>query len=187
MGRRSQFQLEVVGIRLVPETALYSTQAVNSPESAVHLVGETIKDMDREMVCVINLKTDGIPINCNFASIGALNYSMAHPRELLKSSILSNAANMILLHNHPSGTLLPSKDDIRMTDRMKKITELIGIPLLDHIIVGGDNREYFSFREKGIIKNPCIHLTENYEHIDWKNAQIAEKGEDTREIYRGRT
>lgn len=186
MGRKSQFHLEVVGVRLVQETPICSAQAVNSPEAAIHLVGETIKDMDREMVCVINLQADGRPINCNFASIGALNYSMAHPRELLKSSILSNAANMILLHNHPSGNLLPSKDDIRMTDRMIKITELMGIPLTDHIIVGGDNREYFSFREKGIIKNPYVHLAENYEHIKWKSTQIAEKGEDSREIYRGR-
>jgi DNA repair protein RadC len=102
----------------------------------------------------VNLKGDNTPINCHIASIGAVNQTMAHPRELLKSSILSNAANIILLHNHPSKNLHPSKEDTMLTDRMLKITELIGIPLLDHIIVGGDNSEYFSFKAKGLLKNP---------------------------------
>lgn len=187
MGRRNQFKLDVVSIRLVQDPPIYSDQSIHCPQDAVHLVGEVLCEMDREMVCVINLKTDGTPINCNFASSGALDYSMAHPRELLKSSILSNAANIILMHNHPSSNLSPSRDDIRLTDRMLKVTELIGIPLLDHIIVGGDNRQYFSFKEKGLVKNPNVHLSENYHYIDWKQSRIAEKGDDDNAIHRGRT
>lgn len=114
---------------------------------------------DREVVCVVNLSSDLKPINVHFASVGSLNEAMAHPRELFKSSILSNAASMMLIHCHPSGNIFPSKADTMMTDRMNKLCELIGIPLLDHIIVGGDNRAFFSFKEKGMIDNPRITLS----------------------------
>lgn len=85
------------------------------------------------------------------ASVGSLNQSLVSPREIFKTSILSNAANMLLIHNHPSGSLNPSKDDIEITDRLIQLTDLMGIPLLDHIIVGGNNIEYFSMREKGLM------------------------------------
>ena len=107
--------------------------------------------MDREVVAIINLKTDGTPINVNFASVGTINGALAEPRELLKSSILSNAANVIMIHNHPSGNLEPSKTDISLTNRMIEVFTLMGIPLLDHVIVGGDNRSFYSMHEKGIV------------------------------------
>jgi DNA repair protein RadC len=80
-------------------------------------------------------------------------------------------------HFHPSKNLHPSKEDTMLTDRMLKITELIGIPLLDHIIVGGDNSEYFSFKAKGLLKNPTIILSKNYETLDFSpTSMVAEKG-----------
>lgn len=177
MGRRNAFKLDVVSVRLVRDAPLYSQMAIHEPEEAVSLVGELLCGMDREMVCVINIGGDGRPINCNFASVGALNYSVVHPRELLKASILSNAASMLLIHNHPSQNLSPSKEDIRITDRVQKLGELVGIPLMDHIIVGGDNREYFSFKEKGIMKNPCMQYATNPEYLDWgKSAMVTERG-----------
>ena len=115
-------------------------------------------------------------INVHFASVGSLNEAMAHPRELFKSSILSNAASMMLIHCHPSGNVFPSKADTMMTDRMNKLCELMGIPLIDHIIVGGDNREFFSFREKGMIDNPKITLSTDYRTLDIKSPLVAEQG-----------
>lgn len=79
-------------------------------------------------------------------------------------------------HFHPSGQLLPSKADTMMTDRMNKICELIGIPLVDHVIVGGDNREFFSFKEKGVIKNPHIVLATDYKTLTLGTGFVAEKG-----------
>ena len=61
----------------------------------------------------------------------------------MKAAILSNASNMMLLHNHPSWNLEPSKEDTMLTDRMNRVCELMGIPLTDHIIVGGDNTRFF--------------------------------------------
>lgn len=112
----------------------------------------------------------------HFASVGSLNEAMAHPRELFKSSILSNAESMMLIHCHPSGNVFPSKADTMMTDRMNKLCELMGIPLIDHIIVGGDNREFFSFREKGMIDNPKITLSTDYRTLDIKSPLVAEQG-----------
>lgn len=133
--------------------------------------------MDREVLCVINLKSDGTPINCSIVSIGAVNQTIAEPRELFKASILSNAAKMILVHNHPSGGLEPSRQDTMLTDRMLKLTDLMGITLKDHVIVGGDNSQYFSFREKGLLEHPKIHLSTDYKALEFgSTAMVAEKG-----------
>lgn len=176
MGK-DDFALEVVSVRLVRDAPILSEAEINSPEDAVRLVGEQLCGMDQEVVCVINLKADNTPINCHFASVGALNYSMAHPRELLKASILSNAAGMILAHNHTSGKLLPSEDDVRLTEKMQQVCGLVGIPLVDHVIVGGDNSRYFSFREKGLVKNPQREYQTDYRRLEWDTpAEVAERG-----------
>ena len=98
MERESDFTLEVVSVRLVRDAPILSEIKVDTPEDAIRLVGRELCDMDREVICVINLKADNTPINCHFASVGALDYAMVHPRELLKSGILSNASRMILAH-----------------------------------------------------------------------------------------
>ena len=72
---------------------------------------------------------------------------------------------MILLHNHPSGNLFPSKEDCGITDRLLRLSELLGIPIVDHIIVGGHNREYFSFHEHCLIENPVIKYASCCEDI----------------------
>lgn len=177
METRTPFQLDVVSVRLVKDVPLFSEQKIKKPEDALLVVGEFLSEMDREMVCIINLKKDGTPINCNFASMGAVDQAIAEPRELFKSAILSNASEMIIVHNHPSGNLEPSKSDTMMTDRMLKLSGLVGIPLLDHIIVGGDNTTYFSFKEKEILNMPKISLTENYHYLDFEErAMVAESG-----------
>lgn len=170
------FKLDVVSVRMVKDAPIYSDKQLKLPEDVVALLGQELCDMDREVLCVINVKTNCVPINCFFASVGALNSSLAHPRELFKTSILSNAGGMFLLHNHPSGELSPSKEDTTITDRMSKLCELMGIPLLDHIIVGGDNSQYFSFKEKGILPIPKIDYEQDYRKLQWNNALVAEKG-----------
>lgn len=176
MGRKNAFKLDVVSIRLVRDAPMVSESEITSPKDAISLVGAALCEMDREVTCIINLRTDGVPINCNFASVGALNYSMAHPRELLKSSILSNANSIVLCHNHPSGKLVPSTYDIRLTHRMQQLCELVGIPLQDHIIIGRDNEKYFSFLEKGIIKNESIVYQTDYQSLEWdKTSRVAEE------------
>lgn len=176
-------KLDVVSVRLVKDAPIISDKPICSPVDAIELIWKHLCDMDREVFCVVNLKTNGVPINCNFISIGTLNASLAHPREMLKSAILSNAAKMLLLHNHPSGSLLPSKDDCIITDQMIKLCDLIQIPLLDHIIIG-DRNEYFSFDEKGMLSFKRNTYETNYENIKFKNVVVAEGGEEVMELVR---
>lgn len=88
-------------------------------------------------------------INCvDEVSVGSLNQSIVHPRELFKTALLSSAAAIILVHNHPSGDPTPSREDIDITRRMKEAGEILGVKLLDHIIVGSS---YLSFVERGLL------------------------------------
>lgn len=177
MENQKPFQLEVVSVRLVRDAPVLSDRKIQKPEDAIAVVGEVLSEMDREVVCVINLKADGTPINCNFVSMGAVNQAMAEPREIFKSAILSNAVSMIMVHNHPSGNLEPSRADTVMTDRILKLSHMAGIPLIDHVIVGGDNTKYFSFKEKDMMKIPDVTLTQDYRYLDFEDkAMVAEKG-----------
>jgi DNA repair protein RadC len=174
MPKKNKFKIDVVSVRLVKDAPIYSEHPFNSPYEVVSVMGDIMCELDREVVCVINLKSDLTPINVHFASMGALNEAMAHPRELFKASILSNAASMMLVHCHPSGNLLPSKADTMMTDRMNRLCELIGISLIDHVIVGGSNKEFFSFKEKGVITNPRIVFAQDYKSLDISSPMVAE-------------
>ena len=131
MPKKNDFKLDVVSVRLVKDAPIYSEHTFNNPTDIAAVMGECMCQFDREVVCVVNLRSDLKPINVHFASVGSLNEAMAHPRELFKSSILSNAASMMLIHCHPSGNVFPSKADTMMTDRMNKLCELMGIPLVN--------------------------------------------------------
>ncbi len=84
-------------------------------------------------------------------SIGTLNASLVHPREVFKKAIKENIAQIIISHNHPSGDSKPSEEDISTTNRLVEAGKLVGISIIDHLIVTSD--EYFSFKESGIISN----------------------------------
>lgn len=85
----------------------------------------------------------------DLVSVGSLNQSIVHPREVFKSSLLSSAAAIILIHNHPTGDTTPSREDLEITRRLKEAGELLGIKILDHLIVGEET--YTSFANQGLI------------------------------------
>ena len=85
----------------------------------------------------------------DLVSIGSLNQSIVHPREVFKTALLSNAAAIILVHQHPTGDPGPSSEDLAITRRLKEAGEIMGIKVLDHIIVG--DGEYLSFVERGLL------------------------------------
>ena len=161
------YSLDKVAIRMVREPPLYSSRPIKTPDDAVRLLAETLKDYDREVIALVNLRSDLSPINMSIVSIGALDASIAHPREILKSPILSNAASVLLFHNHPSGNLSPSKEDVRITDRLQKVFDLAGIDLLDHIIVGSGDL-YYSFREKGTLPLSGNRYVTDVEELHFK-------------------
>ena len=171
--KTNMYRLNQVAIRMVEMPPLLSDVPMDGPEAAVKVMAEMLKDYDREVVAIVNLQTDGKPINMNVVSMGTLDQSIAHPREILKSTILSNASAIMLVHNHPSNKLQPSMDDIATTARVKQLCDLIGVKFLDHIIVG-PGRDYYSFHQKQQIPLSSLKLTNNLEDIELEGFRVAE-------------
>lgn len=142
-------KLEFVRVKLVKEQEFPYAGDLDSPESLAEAFGNLLGEADREMLLALSLDTCCHPLNATIASIGLLNCSLVSGRELFKSAILSNAANLILLHNHPSGNVTPSKTDDAVTRRMLQAGEILGIPVLDHIILGGGTRTFYSYKAQG--------------------------------------
>ena len=149
-------ELKVVNVRLVKEPSLYSTEPISSPDDVLKIVAKEMATYDREVFAILNLKTNGQIINLNICSVGTLNASMVSPREVFKSSILSNAGAFIAIHNHPSGSLVPSNDDKETTKRLQECGDLLDIRMLDHIIVAGETGEMLSFRQEGLMDHPQL-------------------------------
>jgi DNA repair protein RadC len=83
-------------------------------------------------------------------SVGTINTSIVHPREVFRKAIKDGSASLILVHNHPSGECEPSREDIAMTKRLCEVGDLVGIRVLDHLIIGGD--EYASLKQMGLME-----------------------------------
>ncbi len=103
----------------------------------------------KEMFLTLHLDGKNRIMSMDLVSIGSLNQSIVHPREVFKTACLSNAAALILIHQHPTGDPTPSSEDISITRRLKEAGEIMGIKVLDHIIVG--DGEYLSFVERGLL------------------------------------
>lgn len=161
-----KYEMDQVAIRMVKESPLMSSRPITGPESAVEILSEFLCDFDREVVAIVNLKNDGKPINMNIMSIGTINCSVMVPREALKASILSNASNVMIFHNHPSGNLTPSTDDIQITDKMIRAYDLMGMSVLDHIIIGPD-RQFFSMRMRGVFDPQSMEYISALEKLEF--------------------
>lgn len=145
----NEYKFKEVNVRLRLEegSALYSTSPMTSPSAATNVMKDVLKEMDREMVCVVNLDHKLRPINYNIVSIGSMDSSLVPIQNVYKSCILSNAFAIMLFHNHPSGDITPSKRDISITRKLIEVGKLMEIPLVDHLIIGGGNGDTFSFKE----------------------------------------
>ncbi|NLI14600.1 MAG: DNA repair protein RadC [Peptococcaceae bacterium] len=122
---------------------------IKSPEDAANLLMEEMRHFDREHFRAVLLNTKNQVIGTDKVSVGTLNSSAVHPRELFRNAIKRSAASVILVHNHPSGDPTPSREDLDITERLREAGKIIGIEVLDHIIIG-DNR-FISFKAKGFI------------------------------------
>lgn len=126
----------LVGVRLVQEQEFpYNGEPLRKGADVAAFVGSYLKDLDREAFMVIMLTSRNRVISANIVSLGTLDGAMVCPREVFKVAILQNAASVILVHNHPSGDPAPSEDDINITKRMVQAGQLLGIPVLDHVVV----------------------------------------------------
>ena len=150
MAKSQDKGLKVVKIRLVRDGAIGRDRYVTNPQEAVELMCRELAYYDREVMCVVNLRSDMSVINMNISSIGGIDSAFASPRDIFKSSILSNAAGICVFHNHPSGSLKPSREDYAVTRKLVACGELLDIKVVDHIIVSSGPRcGYYSFKEHG--------------------------------------
>jgi DNA repair protein RadC len=123
---------------------------LNGPEDAVRACRPGYRGLQQEVFKVLLLNSGNRLINEVTISRGTLNASLVHPREVFKAAIDHLAAGVILLHNHPSGNAMPSREDRQVTGQMVRAGELIGIPILDHIII--TDNSHFSFAGEGLLK-----------------------------------
>jgi len=122
---------------------------VDSPIVIVELLMEEMRYLNKEHFKVVLLNTKNQIISIEEISVGNLNSSIVHPREVFNIAIKRSANSIILVHNHPSGDSTPSNEDINVTHRLIEAGEIIGIKVLDHIIIGDNN--YVSLKQKNII------------------------------------
>mgnify|MGYP001574948314 FL=1 len=138
LGKRQELELELEDID------------VENPQSVVKALQAKIKDKAKEHFKLILLNTRNKIIGISTVSIGTLDSSLVHPREVFKEAIAHNAYSVMLAHNHPSGDPEPSEDDITITRRLIEAGKILGIEVTDHIIISKNG--FFSFKEKGLIR-----------------------------------
>lgn len=123
---------------------------ITAPEDVAKVYASAFRGVKKEFFKTILLDGKNQIIRDVTVSQGTLNASLVHPREVFKTAVDYLAAGIILMHNHPSGEAAPSREDHRVTEQMMKASEIMGIPVLDHVIIAGN--KFYSFAQEGLIK-----------------------------------
>ncbi|MHB1654141.1 MAG: RadC family protein [Desulfitobacteriaceae bacterium] len=145
-------KVNVVSIQLVKEKSLtYGSKQINCPGDAAIIAEGFLAGVDREHFVVICLDTKNNVNALNTVSVGTLNSSLVHPREVFKAAILANSNGIILTHNHPSGDPTPSREDVEITKRLVEAGTIMGIEVMDHVVLG-DSGRYVSLKERGLME-----------------------------------
>lgn len=137
IGRRSQAK------KLLPMMKITNTKEV------VGFFQAKLGHLKKENLAVVYLNTKNEVIYWEIVSVGILNMTLVHPREVFRTAVQKSAQSVIVLHNHPSGDTEPSQVDIDITERLRKSGEMIGIKLLDHVIISSGS--HCSLKERGYI------------------------------------
>ena len=122
---------------------------VTGPDHILTLVGQKLRKEKRELFIVVLLNARHEVLATETVSVGSLNASIVHPREVFLPAILRSAASVVLVHNHPSGDPEPSEEDLTITKRLVEVGDLLGIGVLDHLIIG--SRGEVSFRSRQLL------------------------------------
>ncbi|MNO12642.1 hypothetical protein D3C76_22550 [compost metagenome] len=124
-------------------------QIIRSPRDAADILMEQLRYLQKEHFVCLFLNTKNHIIAQETLSIGSLNASIVHPREVFRAAIKCSSASIVCVHNHPSGDPTPSSEDILITNRLCKAGEIVGIDVLDHIVIG--DGEFVSLKEQGLM------------------------------------
>lgn len=149
MAKKVCYELRVVKVGKVCEPITESpTKRITAPEDVL-MWFEPFRNADQEHFVCLTLNGAGQVMNTRVITIGLLNHSLVHPREVFRGAIMDNAASIIVCHNHPSGSIEPSSQDIAITKQLKEAGAIIGIQLIDHVIV--TKNTHVSMRERGLV------------------------------------
>jgi DNA repair protein RadC len=121
---------------------------IKKPDDVMDVVAGKLRGIKKEHFLALLLDTRGHVIKTAEISIGSLDTSIVHPREVFREAMAASAASVVLVHNHPSGDPEPSNEDIRITKRLVEVGELVGIEVLDHVIIAGE--KFTSLKRKGL-------------------------------------
>ena len=135
--------------RRISSSGTENDEPIRSPEDVKNRFGSQLRDLKQEVFMVLSLSSSNRIIRDRIITRGLLNSSLTHPREVFREAILENAASVILLHNHPSGNLEPSREDSAITKQIVEAGKIIGIPVHDHIIIAGHG--FTSMMERGLM------------------------------------
>ncbi len=157
-----QNYIDVVRLQLIPDERLQLQIPVDSPYAVMDRFGDELRLYSREVLAALYVTKRGHVLAIHLVSMGTVSNSFADPAEVLKPALLCNAGGVILMHNHPSGDITPSQEDKLVTNRMENACKLMGIDLVDHVIVGSNTEECFSFAERGLLKSrkTTLYLSE---------------------------
>lgn len=122
---------------------------IRGPDDVVEVLGRKVRRAQQEHFLVLLLNARHEVIGKETVSVGSLNASIVHPREVFKPAVLASAASVVLIHNHPSGDPEPSEEDLSITRRLVECGELLGIQVLDHVIVA--RRGVVSLRSRQLL------------------------------------
>ena len=152
----------------------------NSSIRVFMLLYDELKDKDREHFICLHLNSKNVVIAKETISIGNLNSTYVHPREVFKGALLNGSAGVVFAHNHPSGDPTPSREDIDLTHRLWDVASLIGIRILDHVIIGNGN--YCSFADRELLKGSGLHEWNKPRKSKEERQRLKELGRDVRRI-----
>jgi DNA repair protein RadC len=132
--------------RILSQPKWFSNKKIISPQDVAEIFIPILRDDNKEKFIVVCLNSANKIIKHEIISVGSLNSSVVHPREIFKVAIDNSSASIILIHNHPSGNPEPSNEDIRITKKIVETGKIMDIPVFDHLIIAGET--YTSFVEK---------------------------------------
>lgn len=145
------YHIPTVKVQLVRDGSISAEDrpVIRSADDVASIMEPIVSLLAEEHFYVLLLNTKNRVNGIHEVSVGSLNATVVHPREIFKAAILSNSASVILVHNHPSGDPTPSPEDRHLTEQIAKAGKVLDIPVLDHVIMG-DHR-YTSLKEKGVL------------------------------------
>ncbi|MED4604393.1 DNA repair protein RadC [Paenibacillus validus] len=135
--------------RRLARSAMNETVTIRSPQDAAAILTEDMRYLQKEHFVCLFLNTKNHVIGQETLSMGSLNASIVHPREVFRAAIKRSSASIVCAHNHPSGDPTPSPEDIQMTKRLVEAGDIVGIEVLDHLIIG--DLRFVSLKELGLM------------------------------------